>query len=175
MSGFWRVIKTVLAVAACGLTCVCAAAEEPAALDATDAGRMEKTMEFRLLEFVRHNYPERVNGALRSLQSQEGALRRSMLSSIQLMQEYARGPVTLEGDWQEVRDRRRFVLVGVMRGLQDYPRAVVRSVLYPGRFRPFTVVYVDRDGDGWVDEQSDRLTRSDRILRWFRERFPRGA
>lgn len=152
-----------------------ASAETAVTVDPKDRERLEGAIESSLLLFVQNNYPESSRRALRSLQNSEGALYRSLTKTMELMQEYAQGPVTVRGDWQQLRGSRRFVVVGMLRGLQEYPDAVVFSTLYPGLFRPFTVVYVDRDGDGRIDEQSGKLTRSDRILDWFRERFPHGA
>lgn len=168
----WLVLALFIGVlAGAGL----ASAETAVTVDPKDREKLEDAIESSLLLFVQNNYPESSRRALRGLQNSEGTLYRSLTRTMELMQEYAQGPVTMQADWQQIRGSKRFVVVGMLRGLQEYPDAVVFSTLYPGLFRPFTIVTIDRDGDGRIDEQSGKLTRSDRILEWFRERFPHDA
>ena len=46
---------------------------------------------------------------------------------------------------------------------------------YPGLFRPFTVVQVDADSDGKIDEISTALCKREKMLEWLSERFPQAV
>lgn len=143
---------------------------------ATSASEQEtgltETMEKQMLEFVRNNYPNRMNTAVRSMQSGEGTMHKNLIEAVGFLRVFAIGPVTLEGRWENTGRGAKYMLLSVVRGVRNYPNATVFFRTYPGFFRPFTVVQVDADSDGEVDEQSTALCKRERMLEWLSERFP---
>ena len=148
--------------------CPAMAAHSPQVPEKALTGMMEEQM----LEFVRNNYPSRINTAMRSLQNQESALSRNLAEAAAFLKGFALGPVTLEGRWEEKGGRSKYTLLSIIHGVQNYPDATVIFRTYPGFFRPFTVVQVDADGDGKVDAQSTALCRREKMLDWLAQRFP---
>jgi hypothetical protein len=157
-------------MAAISLAAVCPA------MAATSASEQEtgltETMEKQMLEFVRHNYPSRMSTAVRGLQNEESTVHKRLAEAVQFLEGFALGPVMLEGRWESTGRGAKYVLLSVVRGVRNYPNATVFFRTYPGFFRPFTVVQVDADGDGKVDEQSTALCKRDKMLRWLAKRFP---
>ena len=149
------------------------------AMAATSVPEPEKEltekMEKQMLEFVRNNYPNRMNTAVRSLQNQESRLRKNLTEATQFFEGFAVGPVRMEGRWEGTGQRARYMLLSVVRGVQHYPNATVFFKTYPGLFRPFTVVQVDADSDGKIDEISTALCKREKMLEWLSERFPQAV
>ena len=128
-----------------------------------------------MLEFVRNNYPSRMGIAVRSLHSGEGLLNKRLAEAIQFLEGFALGPVMLEGRWEGTGCRAKYLIFSVIRGVQNYPKATVIFRTSPGLFRPFTVVQVDADGDGKVDEQSTALCKREKMVEWLAQRFPQAV
>lgn len=154
-----------------GLACPAMAATATSEPEAA----LSETMEKQMLEFVRNNYPNRMNIAVRSLQNQESKLRKNLMEAAQFLEGFAVGSVQMEGRWEGIGQGARYMLLSVVKGVQHYPNATVFFKTYPGLFRPFTVVQVDADSDGKVDEQSTALCKRDKMLRWLAERFPQAV
>ncbi len=136
---------------------------------------LSRTMEKQMLEFVRNNYPSRMNTAVRSMQNGEGMMHKNLVEAVGFLSVFAIGPVTLEGRWEETGHGAKYMMLSVVRGVRNYPKATVFFKTYPGLFRPFTVVEVDQDGDGKVDEQSTALCKRAKMLEWLGERFPQAV
>lgn len=136
---------------------------------------LTQTMEKQMLEFVRNNYPSRMSTAVRSMQNGEGAMHRGLIEAVGFLRVFATGPVMLEGRWENTRRGAKYMLVSVVRGVRGYPKATVSFKTSPGLFRPFTVVQVDADGDGKVDEQSTALCKREKMLEWLSKRFPQAV
>ena len=161
------------AAAAISLAAACPAVAAKSSAETEKA--LTDTMEKQMLEFVRNNYPGRMNTAIRSMQNQESRLRKTLVEAAQFLEGFAIGPVRLEGRWEDTGHGLKFMLLSVVQGVQHYPKATVTFRTYPGFFRPFTVVQVDADGDGKVDEQSTALCKRERMLEWLSKRFPQAA
>jgi hypothetical protein len=146
------------------------------AMAATSASEPEtgltETVEKQMLEFVRNNYPSRMNAAVRSLQNGEGAMHKKLVEAVGFLHLFAIVPVTLEGRWEKTDRGAKYMLLSVVRGVRNYPNATVSFRTYPGFFRPFTVVQVDADGDGEVEEQSTALCKREKMMEWLSRRFP---
>ncbi|MDO8729772.1 MAG: hypothetical protein Q7J69_01090 [Candidatus Omnitrophota bacterium] len=136
---------------------------------------LTEKMEKQMLEFVRNNYPHRMTSAVRSMQNQESKLRKTLTEAAQFFEGFAVGPVRMEGRWEGTGCGARYMLLSVVRGVQNYPNATVSFKTYPGLFRPFTVVQVDADSDGKVEEQSTALCKREKMLEWLSERFPQAV
>ena len=152
-----------------GMACPASAAKSSPELE---KGLTDAVMEKQMLEFVRYNYPSRMKTAIRSLQNGEGTMYKNLIEAVGFFRVFAVGPVTLEGRWDLSSRRPRYTLLSVVRGVRNYPNATVFFKTYPGLFRPFTVVEVDKDGDGKVDEQSTALCKREKMLEWLSRRFP---
>jgi len=135
------------------------------------AGVMEK----ELLKFIENNYPSRMNLAVRSLQGEEGPLRRDLNEAVRFLQGFTPGPITIGGDWQGSGKRRQYALLSVIRGVTGSPQSTVTFHTYAGFFRPFTIVEIDKDGDGKPDEKSSALCKRDKMLEWLSRRFPQAV
>ena len=144
----------------------------PAEPKAAGGNKLADVMEKQLLKFIECNYPSRMNVAVRSLQSEEGFLRKDLNEAIRFVQGFSRGSVTIEGNWQGSGRGRRYALQSVFRGVQGYPEATVTFHTNAGFFRPYTVVEVDKDGDGKVDEISTALCKRGKMLDWLKKKFP---
>ena len=136
---------------------------------------LTEKMEKQMLEFVRNNYPNRMNTAVRSMQNQESNLRKTLVEAARFLEGFSAGPVGMEGRWEGTGGGARYMLLSVVKGVQHYPNATVFFKTYPGLFRPFTVVQVDADSDGRVDEQSTALCKREKMLEWLSERFPQAV
>lgn len=151
-----------------GLACPAMAATATSEPEAA----LSETMEKQMLEFVRNNYPSRMKTAVRSLQNEEGTMHKRLIEAVGFLKVFAIGPVTMEGHWEKTGRGAKYTLLSVVRGVRNYPNAMVFFRTYPGFFRPFTVVQVDADGDGKVDEISTALCRREKMLQWLSKRFP---
>ena len=161
----------MMAVLSLGLVCPASAAKSSQEAENT----LSQTMEKQMLEFVRHNYPSRMNTAVRSLQNGEGTMHKNLTEAVGFLNLFAIGPVTLEGRWENTGRGAKYMMLSVVRGVRNYPNATVFFKTYPGFFRPFTVVQVDSDGDGKVDEQSTALCKREKMLEWLSQRFPQAV
>ncbi len=146
-----------------------------AATSSTEPGELTEVMQQQMLEFVRNNYPTRMNSAVRSLQREEGMMHKSLAEAVGFLGGFASGPVTLEGRWEGSGRRAKYMMLSIVRGVQHYPDATVIFKTCPGLFKPFTVVEVDSNGDGTVDEQSTALGKREKVLEWVAQRFPQAA
>ena len=132
-------------------------------------------MEKELLKFIESNYPSRMSVAVRNLQNEEGFLRKDLNEAVRFLKGFTPGSVTIEGNWQGSGRKRRYALLSVIHGVTGSPESTVAFHTYPGLFRPFTVVEVDKDGDGKVDEQSTALCKREKMLEWLSKRFPQAV
>lgn len=146
-----------------------------AASSASEPEVLRETMDQQMLEFVRNNYPNRMNTAVRSLQNQESRLRKNLTEAAQFLEGFSVGPVRMEGRWEGSGKGAKYLLFSIIHGVQNYPKATVTFQTRPGIFQPFTVVQVDADGDGKVDEQSTALCKREKMLEWLSERFPQAV
>ncbi len=139
--------------------------------------RLADVMEKEMLKFIGSNYPNRMNFAVRSLQNEEGVLRKDLNEAVRFLQGFTPtlGSVTVEGNWQGSGRKRRYALLSVIHGVTGSPKATIAFHTYPGFFRPFTVVEVDKDGDGKMDEISTPLCKRDKMLEWLSRRFPQAV
>lgn len=141
----------------------------------TEPEKLTKVMEEQMLEFVKNNYPTRMTSAVRSLQSGEGRLHESLTETVGFISGFAAGPVTLEGRWEGSGNCAKYLMLSVVRGVQNYPNATVIFKTCPGLFKPFTVVEIDSNGDGTVDEQSAALGKREKVFEWVAQHFPQAA
>ena len=132
-----------------------------------DTCALRGAIEHELVEFVQHNYPSCTHSVLRSLQNKEGKLQKYLTEAADFLTNMAQGPVTLEGVWREGKGRRQYLVVSLIRGLKGSSKTNVWFTTYPGFLRPFTVVQVDRDGDGKMDQQSSALCRAEGVRDWL--------
>ena len=139
--------------------------------------RLSDVMEKEMLKFIESNYPSRMNFAVRSLQSEEGVLRKDLSEAVRFLQGFTPTPgsVTVEGDWQGSGRKRRYALLSVIHGVTGSPKATISFHTYPGFFRPFTIVEVDKDGDGKIEESSTALCKREKMLEWLSQRFPQAV
>ena len=144
----------------------------PRRIQPADGKGMVEAMRVGLMEFVQNNYPSCVSRIARSLQGKEGPLRQELTRTADFLRGFALGPVTFEGAWSRVAGDRQYVLLGIIRGVKGHPAATVFMHTYPGMFKPFTVVSVDRDGDGKVDLESERFSERDTLESWLLRIFP---
>ena len=161
----------MMAALSLGLVCPAIAASSAPEPEKELTDKMEKQM----LDFVRNNYPNRMNSAVRSMQNQESKLRKNLIEAARFLEGFSVGPVWMEGRWEGTGYGAKYMLLSVVRGVQHYPNATVFFKTYPGFFRPFTVVQVDTDGDGKVDEQSTALCKREKMLEWLSKRFPQAV
>ncbi len=138
---------------------------------------LAQVMEKELLKFVESNYPSRMNLVVRSLQSEEGPLRRDLNEAVRFLQGFTPTPgnVTIEGNWQGSGRKRCYALLSVIHGVTGSPETTISFHTYPGLFRPYTIVEVDKDGDGKPDEKSTALCKRDKMLEWLSQRFPQAV
>ncbi len=168
-----RIKLAVFAVTAAAL--LMAARPATAASAGSQPDALRETLEKQMLEFVRNNYPSRMNVAVRSMQSGEGLLNKRLSETIRFLEGFALGPVALEGRWEGTGRGAKYLIFSVIRGVQNYPKATVIFRTAPGLFRPFTVVQVDADGDGKIDEQSTAICRREKMVEWLAQRFPQAV
>ena len=135
------------------------------------AERMEKQM----LEFVRNNYPSGMDRAVRGLQNEESSIRKKLMEAVNFFTGFALGSVTFEGRWEGQGSRPQYLMLSTVRGVQNYPKAMVFFRTYPGMLRPFTVVQVDDNGDGKVDAESPKLCQREKMVEWLAQRFPQAV
>ena len=170
MTKQWIVAGLAAALSWVGAVCPAMAATSVSVKESEAA--LSDKMEKQMLEFVRNNYPSRMKTAVRSMQNQEGTMHKKLIEAVGFLKVFAIGSVTLEGHWENTGRGAKYMLLSVVRGVRNYPNATVFFRTYPGFFRPFTVVQVDKDGDGKVDEQSTAICRREKMLQWLSRRFP---
>lgn len=170
-----RTKDRVIGLLALGLTLLAQTAF--AAPSAPEPEALTEEMEEQMLEFVRHNYPSRMSKAVRSMQNDESSLKKNLTEAAGFLKEFAQGPVTLEGRWESNANggKAKYLLLSIVKGVHNYPNAVVTFRTCPGMFRPFTVVQVDENGDGKVDEQSSALLKREKMVEWLAQRFPQAV
>lgn len=133
----------------------------------TDAAELRQALEKEMIGFVRHNYPSRVAYVTRNLKDQNGKLQKDLSEATHFLLDFAKGPMTLEGIWKDLGGQKQYLLVNTIRGVKGFPDAVISLTTYPGLLRPFTIVEVDKDGDGKTDQKSTALCRCDTLKDWL--------
>ena len=166
LRGFLAAILAVLALSSWGWA-------EPVKVDVRDGERLSRAVQTEMIHFIQQNYPGHLKSVMRSLQSDESRLRRDLTDNVQFLRGFARGPVTFEGVFREIRGAARYVLLSTLHGVEGYPNATICFETYPGAFRPVTDVQVDEDGDGTVDERSTGICRWQGVWKWLEVRLPR--
>lgn len=150
-------------------------AEGSLTVNVADEALLKRVLESGMVEFIQRNYPSHLRMAMRSLQKREGRAHQQLEESVEFLKEFARGPVTVEGAFRQIRGTLRYVITGTIRGVDGHPKATLRFETYPGALRPLTDVALDEDGDGTVDEESTGFCRLDRVRDWIEERLPQAA
>lgn len=132
-----------------------------------DAVQLRQALEKEMIGFVQHNYPSRVNYVTRNLKDQDGRLQKDLSEATRFLLDFAKGPMTLEGSWKNLGGQKRYLLVNTIHGVKGFPDAIISFTTYPGLLRPFTIVEVDKDGDGKTDQKSTALCRCDTLKDWL--------